>query len=77
MAMLEFKIYSSSFLSKILTIKIPRIAGWCYFLFMGVKLVSLREEKLKLALTSPTSGGRSVGIVGWLTKAPEFVCLFV
>jgi hypothetical protein len=25
-----------------------------------------------LALTSPTSGGRSVGIVHWRTKAPEF-----
>jgi hypothetical protein len=25
------------------------------------------------ALTSPTSGGRSVGIVRWRTKAPEFV----
>jgi hypothetical protein len=25
-----------------------------------------------LALTSPTSGGRSVGIVRWLTKAMEF-----
>jgi hypothetical protein len=31
----------------------------------------------KLALTSPTSGGRSVGIVNWRTKVPEFVCLFV
>jgi hypothetical protein len=27
---------------------------------------------LKLALTSPTSGGRSVGIVGLRTKATEF-----
>jgi hypothetical protein len=27
---------------------------------------------LKLALTSPTSGGRSVGIVRWQTKAPQF-----
>jgi hypothetical protein len=27
---------------------------------------------LKLALTSPTSGGRSVGIVRWRTIAPEF-----
>jgi hypothetical protein len=26
---------------------------------------------LKLVLTSPTSGGRSVGIVPWGTKAPE------
>jgi hypothetical protein len=26
---------------------------------------------LKLALTSPTSGGRSVGTVGWRTKAPD------
>jgi hypothetical protein len=25
-----------------------------------------------LALTSPTSSGRSVGIVRWRTKAPEF-----
>jgi hypothetical protein len=33
---------------------------------------------LTLALTSPTSGGRSVGIVRWRLKAPEFVCfLFV
>jgi hypothetical protein len=28
--------------------------------------------RLKLALTSPTSGGRSVGIVRWQTKAPVF-----
>jgi hypothetical protein len=28
---------------------------------------------LKLALTSPTSGGRSDGIVRWRTKAPEFL----
>ena len=28
----------------------------------------------KLALTSPTSGGRSVGIVRSRTKATEFVC---
>jgi hypothetical protein len=28
----------------------------------------------KLALTSPTSGGRSVGIVRLRTKAMEFVC---
>jgi hypothetical protein len=28
---------------------------------------------LKLAITSPTSGGRSVGIVRWRTKAPELV----
>jgi hypothetical protein len=27
---------------------------------------------LKLALTSPTSGGRSVGIVGWWTKPRSF-----
>jgi hypothetical protein len=26
----------------------------------------------KLALTSPTSGGRSVGIVRWRTEATEF-----
>jgi hypothetical protein len=31
----------------------------------------------KLALTSPTSGGRPVGIVRSRTKATEFVCLFV
>jgi hypothetical protein len=31
---------------------------------------------LKLALTSPTSGGRSVGIVCWWTKAPEFYIKF-
>ena len=31
----------------------------------------------KLALTSPTSGGRSVGIVRSLTKATEFVCYIV
>jgi len=29
----------------------------------------------KLALTSPTGGGRSVGIVRVRTKATEFVCL--
>jgi hypothetical protein len=28
---------------------------------------------LKLALTSPTNGGRSVGIVRWRTKTPELV----
>jgi hypothetical protein len=28
---------------------------------------------LKLALTSPTSGGRSIGIVRWRNKATEFV----
>jgi len=31
----------------------------------------------KLALTSPTGGGRSVGIVRVRTKATEFVSLFV
>ena len=31
----------------------------------------------KLALTSPTGGGRSVGIVRVRIKATEFVCLFV
>jgi hypothetical protein len=31
----------------------------------------------KLALTSPTYGGRSVGIVRLRTKTTEFVCLFV
>ena len=31
----------------------------------------------KLALTSPTSGGRSVGIVRSRTKATEFVCFVV
>jgi len=31
----------------------------------------------KLALTSPTGGGRSVGIVRVRTKATEFVLLFV
>ena len=31
----------------------------------------------KLALTSPTGGGRSVGIVRVQTKATEFVCLFL
>jgi len=31
----------------------------------------------KLALTSTTGGGRSVGIVRVRTKAKEFVCLFV
>jgi hypothetical protein len=31
----------------------------------------------EMALTSPTSGGRSVGIDRWRTKAPKFVvCLF-
>jgi hypothetical protein len=33
--------------------------------------------RLKLALSLPTSGGRSVGIVRWRTNAPEFCCLFV
>jgi hypothetical protein len=31
---------------------------------------------LKLALSLPTSGSRSVGIVSWRTKAPKFVCLW-
>ena len=31
----------------------------------------------KLALTSPTGGGRSVGIVRVRTKATEFVCMYV
>jgi hypothetical protein len=31
----------------------------------------------KLALTSPTGGSRSVGMVRSRTKATEFVCLFV
>jgi hypothetical protein len=31
----------------------------------------------KLALTSPTSGGRSVGIVCSRTQTTEFVCFFV
>jgi hypothetical protein len=30
-----------------------------------------------LALTSPTSGSHSVGIVRWRTKAPEFVCFVI
>jgi hypothetical protein len=30
-----------------------------------------------LALTSPTSGGRSVGIVRMLTKAAEFGIIFI
>jgi hypothetical protein len=41
---------------------------------LGDSLRRLRDTlyPLKLALTSPTSGGRSVGIVRWRTKAPEF-----
>ena len=31
----------------------------------------------KLALTSPTGGGRSVGIVRWRTKATEFIIIVV
>ena len=31
----------------------------------------------KLALTSPTGGGRSVGIVRVQTKATEFVCFMI
>jgi hypothetical protein len=31
----------------------------------------------KLALTSPTGGGRSVGMVRSRTKATEFVCLMM
>jgi hypothetical protein len=31
---------------------------------------------LKLALTSPTSGGRSVGIIRWRTKAPELLTVW-
>jgi hypothetical protein len=30
----------------------------------------------KLAITSPTSGGRSVGIVRSQTQTKEFVCLY-
>jgi hypothetical protein len=32
--------------------------------------------QLKLALTSPTSGGRSIAIVRLLSKATEFVCVY-
>jgi hypothetical protein len=32
---------------------------------------------LKLVLTSPTSGGRSLGIVRWRIEAPKFVCCFL
>jgi hypothetical protein len=32
---------------------------------------------LNLALTSPTSGGRSVGVVRWRTKVPEFFTVFL
>jgi hypothetical protein len=32
---------------------------------------------VKLELTSPTSGGRSVGIVRWRTEAPEFFISFI
>jgi len=31
----------------------------------------------KLALTSPTGGGRSVGIVRSRTKAPEFIYIYI
>jgi hypothetical protein len=34
-------------------------------------------DQLKLALTWPTSGGSSVGIVRWRTKAPEFACFWL
>jgi hypothetical protein len=30
-----------------------------------------------MALTAPESGGRSVGIVRWRTKAPEFFSLYI
>jgi hypothetical protein len=45
-------------------------------MMMKMKIIhfnSLFIYGLKLVLTSPTSGGRSVGIVRWRTKAPEFV----
>jgi hypothetical protein len=49
---------------------------------VGVRGDSLRWPRdtlypLKLALTSPTSGGRSVSIVRLRTKAPGFVCFAV
>jgi hypothetical protein len=37
---------------------------------------SLALYPLKLTLTSPTNGGRSVGIVRWRTKAPDFLFCF-
>jgi hypothetical protein len=44
----------------------------------GDQLLSPRDilYPQELALTSPTSGGRSVDIVRLRTKATEFVCLF-
>jgi hypothetical protein len=47
--------------------------------FLGDSLRWQRDTlyPLKLALTSPTSGGRSIGIVRLRTKATEFVYLFV
>jgi hypothetical protein len=38
-------------------------------------LLSLYPQKL--AITSPTRGGRSVGIVRSKTQTMEFVCLFI
>jgi hypothetical protein len=39
-----------------------------------VALTTRHLYPLKLALTSPTSGDRSVGIVRWLTKPRSFYC---
>jgi hypothetical protein len=36
-----------------------------------VEVFDPASTRVKLALTSPTSGGRSVGIVRWRTEAPE------
>jgi hypothetical protein len=53
----------------------PEVRMWCcevYHLLASIDhATSLYPQKL--ALTSPTSGGRSVGIVRWRTKATELV----
>jgi hypothetical protein len=45
--------------------------------FDGRYCTDRAEQPLKLALTSLTSGDRSVGIVRLRTKTAEFVCLFL
>jgi hypothetical protein len=54
-----------------------KVAASVYRTEINVRGDSLRWPRdtlylLKLARTSPTSGGRSVGIVRWRTKAPDF-----
>jgi hypothetical protein len=58
----------------------PTIFFYVLFKKMENTAIGIRHAGLysqKLALTSPTSGGRTVGIVRSRTKATGFVCLFL